>query len=235
MYSDYKEQAESHEKLAQFYYQRKQIELALGESQRALDLDSASLSMRVLRSQIFLLEHKFELAEKEISSAMKLDPVSAEVQNVLGALLIEQRKLSDAKVAIQKTIEIHPKFWKLHQNLGLIYYIEKDFQKAVFEYWLAFKISRSAKAFQGLLLSILSAYPKLSLMLVLIAIFSLIIANNYKSLFSIAFTFIAVGYFWGMGLIQLKSANKIKGYAGLLFGVLVLFLHIWAFLSGIGK
>lgn len=213
------------EKAAQKYYNRNMLQLALNECQKALALDSRSVSIRVLISKIaFSLEDNLA-AEKEAKIALEIDPLSSEARNMLSVILIQKGQYKEAQAMLQAAIQETPNFWRLHWNLGLVYTYEKELQKARLAHWRAFVLNPSGTSLSGLVLAMARAYPTPSRILFMISFFLPIISQSPMSLL---FTPVVVGYMWSTGYLESISKDTRRNYFSFIVGFLILVIHILA-------
>ena len=83
------------------------------------------------RGQQSLAAGKYEDAERDFDQLIKMGVRSAGVYTNLGVIYIRAGKLDNAIQALKKAKELAPAMTGIDLNLGLAYYQQREFKKAV--------------------------------------------------------------------------------------------------------
>jgi len=111
-----------------------------------LPTPAASRLTPEMRGDIFMARKMFREA---IDKFRECEP-SAAVQNKIGIAFHQLMQLSQAKKSYEAAIKLDPKFPQAVNNLGTVYYSQKNYRKAMKQYRKALKLDESASIWVNL-------------------------------------------------------------------------------------
>ncbi len=216
----------THEKLAVRFYQQRKWESALAENQKAIEEESHSESMLFLRAYLFMETKDYPTAEREISQLMSKFGETPETLNLLGLLEMQKGHMDEAKAILERALTLDQKFWKSHFDMGNLYLIKKQYQKAVDEHWTALKSHITWQTIWGLLGSVSLLHPKLFRFIFVVLVIAPFIT---KSIVGIFFSTISVLFFLTTGAALWVSGKKKEGLFVVFFSLLLLVAYIFSY------
>jgi Tfp pilus assembly protein PilF len=80
------------------------LEEAVAEGRLALELDSASVSIRRSVGWLLYYARQYEAAGEQLRRAVELNPTAEETHRILGLVRLQQGRLDDAEVAFREAI-----------------------------------------------------------------------------------------------------------------------------------
>jgi adenylate cyclase len=109
------------------------LQQAVDLARKALELDDAMASAYNLLGSAHIFQAQYELAINELHHAIKLNPNNSESHALLGWVLLWSGQTDEAIQALEKTIrlDVRSKQVVFLFHLGLAYYLEGQYQKAV--------------------------------------------------------------------------------------------------------
>ena len=109
------------------------LQQAVDLARKALELDDAMASAYNLLGSAHIFQAQYELAINELHHAIKLNPNNSESHALLGWVLLWSGHADEAIQALEKTIrlDVRSKQVVFLFHLGLAYYLEGQYQKAV--------------------------------------------------------------------------------------------------------
>ncbi|MBW2428234.1 MAG: tetratricopeptide repeat protein [Deltaproteobacteria bacterium] len=109
------------------------LQQAVDLARKALELDDAMASAYNLLGSAHIFQAQYELAINELHRAIKLNPNNSESHALLGWVLLWSGQTDEAIQALEKTIrlDVRSKQVVFLFHLGLAYYLEGQYQKAV--------------------------------------------------------------------------------------------------------
>jgi TolB-like protein/Tfp pilus assembly protein PilF len=111
--------AEAHTSLAQVFCYHLELYPAVGEFERAIELNpNYPTAHQWYGSSALTALGRFDKAIEEVKRAIELDPLSLVINTDLGNTLYRARRYDDAIAQMRKTLEMDPGFYYAHWNLG---------------------------------------------------------------------------------------------------------------------
>ena len=89
-----------------------------------------NLKDKLETAKLYHRSGKLQQAENLYREILKEEPQNAEATHLLGLLAVQTGKLDIGKHLIETAIELNPDDPVFYVNLGVIYYLKKDFEKA---------------------------------------------------------------------------------------------------------
>lgn len=216
----------AHKKQAIRFYQQRKWELALAENQKAIEEEPHSESMLLLRAYLFMETKDYPAAEREISQLMSKFGETLETLNLLGLLEMQKGHIDEAKTILERALTLDQKFWKNHFDMGNLYLIKKQYQKAVDEHWTALKSHITWQTIWGLLGSVSSLHPKLFRFIFVVLVIAPFIT---KSIVGIFFSAIAILFLLTTARAFWVSDKKKEGLFVVFFSLLLLATYIFSY------
>ncbi|MEO0143126.1 MAG: tetratricopeptide repeat protein [candidate division WOR-3 bacterium] len=139
-----KKDALDHFDRSTLYYYRGNYELALGEIEKALDLDKLAEYLN-LKGLILTELGRPDEAKTAYQEALRLEPNLAELYNNLGLLYIKTRNLNDAAMAFQEAIKKNVNYTLAYVHLGKVLLELERFDEAINAFEQALKIDPTNK------------------------------------------------------------------------------------------
>jgi tetratricopeptide (TPR) repeat protein len=119
-----------HYYLASMHTAEGELDEALDELDRVLELRPGDLPSLIRRGRVLLDLGRTEEAEKAFEAALELDPDSAAAHHGLGEVRYEQERLDEAIERFERALELQPEANALHYKLGLAYRKAGDMDRA---------------------------------------------------------------------------------------------------------
>jgi tetratricopeptide (TPR) repeat protein len=119
-----------HYYLAAMHTAEGELEDALRELDRVLELRPEDLPSLARRGRILLDLGRVEEAEEAFGAVLELDPDSAAAHHGLGEVRYEQGRLDEAIERFERALELQPEANALHYKLGLAYRKAGDMDRA---------------------------------------------------------------------------------------------------------
>ncbi|MBC85534.1 MAG: hypothetical protein CL677_00020 [Bdellovibrionaceae bacterium] len=130
--ADQAKKGQLHLKLGTSHLAKGNYPAALGELQKARRYDPDNPVVYNNLGLAYLVRGRYQTAEVNLRKAIKLEPGYTEARNNLGRVLLHQNRVDDAvselKVAVDDLTFPSPE--KSHSNLGIAYFMQKNFQDA---------------------------------------------------------------------------------------------------------
>lgn len=140
--SDTPDSAESHNNLANLYFNKNLIDKAIEEYKRAIMLDEKNSTSYYNLGICYLRKEDYKEAEENFKKALNLDPDNVDIYINLGlSLYHRQDKLIEAEECYKKALEYNQDIYEAHFNLGNIYLKQKRFNDAESEYIKTLRIN----------------------------------------------------------------------------------------------
>ena len=127
---------------ATLYYYRGNYELALIETNKALEIEKTAEYFN-LRGLLLAELGRFDESQKTYVQALKLEPDLSEIHNNLGLLYLKMKKLDDAVVSFQEAIKKNVNYALGYVNLGKALIDVERFDEALKTFERALKIDPS--------------------------------------------------------------------------------------------
>ncbi|MCD7740078.1 MAG: tetratricopeptide repeat protein [Candidatus Gastranaerophilales bacterium] len=135
--------ASYHGKLAQYYYLKGEIDLAIEQYQTTVTLNPNSQWTSIVAQTLgFIFQENVKNLDAAISSyqnAHNLNPNDIDIYLNLGNVFFEKGSYDNALTVYKKALELSPHNARLHCNLGYLYWGKGDVEEAVKEYEKAIK------------------------------------------------------------------------------------------------
>ncbi|MCI8345319.1 MAG: tetratricopeptide repeat protein [Clostridia bacterium] len=119
-----------HRELARISEQTKDIEIAIDEYIRALDINKSDLELQLKLAGLLKNVNRNEDATKTLKEVLKLKPSYYEASCLLGDILYEQENYKEAVNVYIQALNYNPDKYELYYNLGMAYTRLNDFQSA---------------------------------------------------------------------------------------------------------
>jgi tetratricopeptide (TPR) repeat protein len=113
---------------------------------KAIDLDPQDAYNLSLMGIMKFRQEKFEEAFGFLSRSAAINPNSAETQNYLGITLSQKGQSAAAETALRKAIVLSPSYASAHQNLAVVYAMQKPVYVELARYHYQKAISLGAQA-----------------------------------------------------------------------------------------
>lgn len=134
--------SKAHFNLGIVYLNGQKYDQAIPEFKKCIQLDSSDSQAKELLGICEGISARnkgdYQSAIKFFQDVLKINPQNADASRMLNQSLaknyMDQNKYAEAVTALTRVVEEDPKNFSAYQNLGLIYYQQKDFKKAV-SYW----------------------------------------------------------------------------------------------------
>ena len=125
-------------KLSEAYYRQYAIrrdpgalDLAEGNSDRALDLDPSSVEGHLARSLVLEDTGNKQAALDEISKALTLDPSNPKAQLLQAQIYTRLNRWGDAEKAFQQALKQRPNSWVIYNEFAFALHAEGKFREAI--------------------------------------------------------------------------------------------------------
>ncbi|MCP3867153.1 MAG: type IV pilus biogenesis/stability protein PilW [Gammaproteobacteria bacterium] len=92
-------------RLAIEYFRNGQVEIALKQAKKALDVEPDSVQARTVIARIYEQLGEVQQAEQQYKEGIRLQPLDPYIRNAYGALLCGQRRYGEAVVQFEKALE----------------------------------------------------------------------------------------------------------------------------------
>ena len=106
--------------LALCHVEKNELEQALGQVQKALDISPSFAQGRTLLSMILLKKNRVDDAIIEARKAVELDEENAAAHNILGSAYLAKGRFSDGMAEINKAIDLDPKLTDARIKKGML-------------------------------------------------------------------------------------------------------------------
>lgn len=155
---EYPNNPKAHFNLGIVYLKKQRYDQAIPEFKRCVQLDSSDDQAKELLGICEGMEARnkgdYQSAIKFFQDVLKVNPQNKDASRMLNQALskvyMDQKKYSEAVTVLTRVVEEDPQNFSAYQNLGLIYYEQKDFKKAV-SYWeQALKLEKEPQIFKVL-------------------------------------------------------------------------------------
>ena len=217
-----------HQQQAEYLYNKGLLDQAYLESQKAIDLDPGLADSYWIQGGILSQQGQFREARELTQRALDLDPTNVNAQNILGLLLMKDIENIDKSIlALKRALEIKPKFWKAHYNLARAYQLKGEKTLSMKEYFFAFLYNPSLITLDGVILGVITTYPKIvGWLLAIFYVAGFIVQKPY----GLIFTFILLVCLGMFLRYSYRAKNKKRIIYGLVLGVGALWTHVSAIL-----
>ncbi len=129
----------AHYNLGVFYLKNQKFELAIPEFQRSLQLNpsdgSAKVLLEICEGMAAKSDENYSSAIEHFQNVLKIDPENTDAKRFLNIcnakVFIKEKKYPAAINALNQMIETSPQDIWANQTLGVIYFQQKDYEKAV--------------------------------------------------------------------------------------------------------
>ena len=102
------------------HYSRKELDLALSQFRKMVELQPGNVQPRLLIALILLQQKHLDDAETEAGKAVQQDQNSAKSHSVLGSVLMAQGKYEEAMAEFNKATELDPRMVDTYLKKGLL-------------------------------------------------------------------------------------------------------------------
>jgi len=130
----------AHNGLGIIYYQNGQVDQAIGEYQKALDIYPSYVEARYNLATALLQKGRTDDAMTQFKTTVKLDPDYFQAYNNLGVVYLQKGQWDQAAVEFQKALEVNPGFADAHNNLGGALFQKGHVNEAIKEYTEALRL-----------------------------------------------------------------------------------------------
>ena len=128
-------EGEAHLSLGTYFYNQKQLDRALDEYRRSVQLNPDNPAAHFNLGLVYFDRKDYDAAEREYRTALELDPGFDLAYNNLGTLHLVQKNYQQAEKDFQDALRHNPEDLKARVNLGHIYfYVRKNYLAARREY-----------------------------------------------------------------------------------------------------
>jgi tetratricopeptide (TPR) repeat protein len=138
--------------------QEENLAKAKAMTERALQLDPALAEAHTTLGMVYYDECDLRRAEEEYRKAIELKPSYATAHQWYAFVLRSELRWDEALKEIEKAVELDPLSAIIISNLGLHYYLRRDFSKAVEKFKIAVELGG-----EGVHGSLFSAYGRMKL------------------------------------------------------------------------
>ena len=112
---------ELHLVLASLYLEKQELNQALGQCQKAIELKPELMGIHILIGNIHLKKGEAEMALNAYRKALFYFPQLPEIHFNLGLAYTQMGMIEEAISVYRKTIELNPFYFDAHANLGYLY------------------------------------------------------------------------------------------------------------------
>lgn len=119
----------------------RQLNEAIANSQKAIELDDRIPAVYVTLGRIHLKNGNYDLAIGEFRRALDLDPRNAYALMGLGRCYETSGRLADAEAAFKKSTDSRPDDWDGYEELGLFYNRQNKYPEAIAAYKRALELT----------------------------------------------------------------------------------------------
>lgn len=112
--------AATHHFLGLSHYFRNEDELAMGQFQKALDLQSGLVPSRVYLALLLLRKGRADDTVREAKTALSQDPENASAHNVLGSAYLAKGNYAEGLSELNKALELDPSLADVHLKKALL-------------------------------------------------------------------------------------------------------------------
>jgi tetratricopeptide (TPR) repeat protein len=120
--------------LGKAFLEKGQMDKAMGQFQKALELNPDSVQAENNLGHAFLEDGQVDKAMAQLQKASEIDPNYAEARNNLGIALSKKGEVDEAIVQYQKALELNPNYAKAHNNLGIAFFKKGKVDEAIAQY-----------------------------------------------------------------------------------------------------
>ncbi len=125
----------AHNNLGLVFSQRGQIEDAIKEFNKAIEVDPNSAEAHNNLGSLYMGQGKYDQAMNELKKAIGIRPEYKNAIINLGMLYVKLNDLQNGEVLFRKIIdEIDKNFTEAYSQLGYLYLLKQDFNKAIFSF-----------------------------------------------------------------------------------------------------
>ena len=135
--------AEHHWELGVDYHEQGNVEQAIVQFERAIELDAKESRAHRSLGTVYLEEDRFEESAAAYERAVEIDPDYGEAYGDLTAAYFELGRIEEAVSAGEKALELTPDYATAHNNLGVVYQQQGTLDKAIAEYEKAIELDPS--------------------------------------------------------------------------------------------
>jgi protein O-mannosyl-transferase len=132
--------ASAHIGLGWVFFQRQEVDDAIGEFEKALEIDPNYAEVHYNLGTALVQKGATDDAIAQFEKALEINPNYAEVRYNLGNALLQKGKTDEAIVQYQKALEINPRHPSAHNNLGNVRLQKGQVDEAVIEFQKALEI-----------------------------------------------------------------------------------------------
>lgn len=119
-----------HKALGQLYEKEGNINIALDEYIRAVELNEKNYDMHYKVAELLQKTEKNEEAIIMLQDLLKIKPDYLQATLLLGNILYDEERFKEAVSVYMLAIKYHPIEYELYYNLGMVYTRLNDFQRA---------------------------------------------------------------------------------------------------------
>jgi tetratricopeptide (TPR) repeat protein len=130
----YPASARGHYDLGYVYFRTHEIEGAVRELSRSLELNVDDAQAHKILGLVCTFVGRYDLAETELRAAAELEPGSAEIHYFLGRIYYTRQVFPRARSEFQTAIRLNPLYMKAYGNLGLVMEVLGKNDEAVQDY-----------------------------------------------------------------------------------------------------
>ena len=123
--------------LAGVYFRQNKLADAIIYYSKVLDLDSEMPEANYMMGNIQLKQGNFDKAIMHFNNVLKVTPGKPKVEEALQAA---KRQLENVILRQLKSLEQKPNQPELHNNLGILFHNQRNFEKAVYHWEMALKL-----------------------------------------------------------------------------------------------
>lgn len=132
----------AHYNLGVTYLKEQKFEPAIQEFQKCVQLDASDKGSKTLleicQGVVAMSKGTYAPAAEHFQNALKTDPENGDAKRLLNQcnsqIYMDQKNYPAAVTALTEVVKDDPKNFSAYQNLGFIYFQQKDYKKAV-DYW----------------------------------------------------------------------------------------------------
>ncbi len=121
-------------RMADYFRAKEQVDSALKEYEKALELDSNLVEALVDRGHVYSEKNDLDLAIKDLNKALGLNPKCVDAYNNRGAVYWKKDKPDLAIRDFNDALSLNPKFAVAYNNRGTAYYHKGELDGAIQDY-----------------------------------------------------------------------------------------------------
>ena len=119
-----------HKILGELYEKERQINAALAEYIKVVELDEKNYEMQYKVATLLYKTEKNEEAVIMLKDLLKIKPEYLEASLLLGNILYEDERFKEAISVYMSALKYHPTEYELYYNIGMVFTRLNDFQRA---------------------------------------------------------------------------------------------------------